>query len=97
MSMNSAPAKHAFVLGLLTLALSCSETQSKRCKDVCQKESECAERQGTAADPVPYDVEECISACVVLERDQNSQSIVDTHIECAKASWDNCEKLLSCR
>ena len=87
------------VIALAIAALSgCSEAQSERCRDVCQQETECAAKSGEASDDgFKYDQDECIAACVALERDPDGKMLVDKHIECAKKAGTSCASLLQCR
>ena len=90
----------ASIATLLCLAatLGCGEARNQRCKDVCQKESDCAEERTEKGETsIPYDLEECTAACVSLERSKHGKELVDRHVECAQKSGDDCRALLSCR
>lgn len=86
---------------LLTCALpllsSCTEKQSERCKQVCQQETECAAERNINQEESPYDLDECVAACINLERDIASRHIVEEHVECAKKAAGSCEQLKLCR
>lgn len=85
----------SFVLFTL-LALGCSDSTSKQCNVVCQRETDCAEEQGNKGEPYPYDFDECVAACVNLEADKSSVKRVETHMQCAERASD-CEALMNCR
>jgi hypothetical protein len=85
------------LLGTLALSSACSEAKSERCKKVCQQETDCAEQRSRDGETFPYDLDECIAACVGLERDSSGREKVEAHIECANSAGDSCEKLLTCR
>lgn len=88
----------ALVLGLLsTLAISaCGEVRSQQCETVCIQEADCAEERENAGTNYPYDKEECIAACVALERDVEGKKFVQHHVKCAKKAT-SCHQLLLCR
>ena len=75
----------------------CKEQQSERCKQVCQQETECAAQRKINEEDSPYDLDECIAACIALERDSSSRHLVEEHVECAKTAAGNCEELMLCR
>lgn len=80
---------------LITLA-ACSEPRSEDCKSVCQRETDCAEQQSNLVENYPYDLDECVAACVALERDKEGKLLVERHVECAKKATD-CDELMECR
>lgn len=82
---------------LLPFASSCDEAKSQQCKDVCQQETDCAEQQNRNGESFPYDLDECVAACVGLERDTHGQEKVKAHVECARRAGDSCEELMKCR
>jgi hypothetical protein len=85
------------LLLVLLLAGACDAGGSKRCKAVCRRHAECADKRVAAGDEsAKYDVDECIAACVNLERDNEGKKIVDRHIECAKNAA-SCDELAACR
>lgn len=86
----------ALATALLALS-SCTEQQSARCKQVCQQETECAAERKINEDDIPYDLEECVAACIGLERDKASKHLVDKHVECAKQAAGSCQALMLCR
>jgi hypothetical protein len=73
----------------------CSDGASDRCKEMCKRETECAEEQSTNRN-LKYDQGECVSACVGLERDPQGKQSVDKHYECFKKS-SSCGELFECR
>lgn len=75
----------------------CDEAQSERCRSVCQKEAVCAESRQDPEESIPYDYDECVAACVALERDTASKLLVDKHVACADEAGDSCEALMKCR
>ena len=82
----------------LSLVSSCSKTQDERCRTVCQRETYCAERRSELEDDnVPYDLDECVAACVALERDSAGKRSVDKHVDCAQKAGESCEALMECR
>ncbi|MCP4443839.1 MAG: hypothetical protein GY811_00655 [Myxococcales bacterium] len=91
------PLLSLLVCALLVPSLACSKVKSERCQDICQKETDCAEQRGRDGETYPYDLDECIDACVGLERDSNNRKKVDNHKKCADKAGDSCEALLECR
>ena len=86
------------VLLLLTIfGTNCGETQSEPCRNVCQKEAECAENRLDPDESIPYDLDECVAACVALERDTAGKRMVEQHIKCAEKAGDSCEALMECQ
>jgi hypothetical protein len=82
----------------LPVVSSCSKTQDERCRTVCQRETDCAERRSELEDDnVPYDLDECVAACVALERDSAGKRLVEKHVECAQLAGESCEALMECR
>jgi hypothetical protein len=84
-------------LGVLTLLCSCTAPQSERCKKVCQQETECAAQRKVQEENFPYDLDECIAACVALERGNEGRHLVEKHVDCANNANGNCEALMQCR
>lgn len=85
------------VLGLSALATSaCGEVRSQQCENVCVQEANCAEERENAGTNYPYDKDECVAACVALERDVEGKKFVQHHIECAQKAT-SCNQLLLCR
>ncbi len=80
-----------------TAAMACGDPQSEHCRSVCRQETECAESKTKLDEDFPYDLEECIEACVRLERDNAGKILVDKHVECAKKAGDDCQALMDCR
>ena len=78
----------------IALLAACSSSRSPRCKEICQRESQCI-REIRRLD-IQLDEAECISACTVLDRDSEGQRIVDEHAQCIGAAGD-CEAVLRCR
>lgn len=83
----------SFALALAILA-ACSSSRSPRCKEICQRESQCI-REVRQID-VHFDEAECISACTVLDRDSEGKRIVDEHAQCIGRASE-CEAVLQCR
>lgn len=81
----------------LPLLSACTGQQSERCKQVCQQETECAASRNVKEEDSPYDLDECVAACINLERDIASRHIVEEHVECAKKAAGSCEALKACR
>ena len=79
------------------LVCSCTAPQSERCKKVCQQETDCAAQRKIQEESFPYDLDECIAACVALERGIEGRESVERHIECANKADTDCEALLQCR
>ena len=75
----------------------CKGPQSERCKQVCQQETECATKRKVNEEESPYDLDECIAACINLERDSASRELVEEHIKCAKEAAGDCTQLMLCR
>ncbi len=83
----------SFALAIAILA-ACSSSRSPRCKEICQRESQCI-REIRRLD-IQLDEAECISACTVLDRDSEGQRIVDEHAQCIESAGD-CDAVLRCR
>ncbi len=81
----------------LVLMSACKGAQSERCKQVCQQETDCHAERNVNEEESPWDLDECIAACIALERDNASHKIVDDHIQCAKEAAGDCAKLMLCR
>ena len=81
----------------LSASSSCTGSQSERCKRVCQQETECAAQRKDQEEKLPYDLEECVIACVTLERDSENRGLVEKHEECVNAAEGDCEKLMKCQ
>lgn len=81
----------------LPLLPACTGQQSERCKQVCQQETDCATKRNVNEEDAPYDLDECVAACINLERDIASRQIVEEHVECAKKAAGSCEALKLCR
>lgn len=79
---------------VLALLAACSSSRSPRCKQICQRESQCI-REVRRMD-LHFDEAECISACTVLDRDSEGHRIVDEHARCISAAED-CTAVLQCR
>jgi hypothetical protein len=73
------------------------EGQSAQCKQVCQKETECAAEGKVDDTDSPYDFDECVAACTTLVSDSASRHLVEEHLECARKAAGSCEKLMQCR
>ena len=84
-------------IALLAPAAACSDTSSKQCNTVCQKETDCAEEQSNNGEPYPYDLDECVAACVNLEADKSSIERVKEHMRCAEKAGTDCEALMNCQ
>jgi len=79
---------------LLLLALiGCTQPRSARCKQVCAREYECI--TSTKSD-IPFDEKECISACAVLEQDQDNLAKVQKHADCVNKQ-QACSAVLECQ
>ena len=85
------------IWAVCALAFACTGSQSERCKKVCQQETECAPLQKLENEASPYDLDECVEACVALERDTEARHLVDEHVKCAEESKGDCERLMQCR
>ncbi len=90
--------KLLYLVALMGFTLSsCTGAESERCKQVCQQETECAAERKINEEDSPYDLDECVAACIALERDSASRHLVEEHVECAKKAAGSCEKLMQCR
>ena len=78
---------------VLALLAGCTQPRSTRCKQVCSREYECI--TSTKSD-IPFDEKECISACAVLEQDQDNLAKVQKHAECF-AKHTACNEVLDCQ
>jgi hypothetical protein len=88
------PVVHVSFALILAFLAACSSSRSPRCKDICQRESQCI-RELRRLD-VHFDEAECISACTVLDRDSEGQRIVGEHAQCIDSASD-CAGVLQCR
>lgn len=86
-----------FLASSLSASWACGEPKSKRCQQICQTETDCAERRSQDGESVPYDLEECVDACANLERDKNNRAKVDEHERCVKEKGDDCAAIMQCR
>ena len=75
----------------------CTAPQSERCKTVCQQETDCAAQRNIQEESFPYDLDECVAACVALERSNEGRQLVEKHIECANNANGDCKALEQCR
>lgn len=82
-------------VAIALLLTACSSGASERCSTMCKREAECAEKLAEGEN-FKYDADECVTACVALERDPATKKLVDRHQECAKAA-ETCEELMGCR
>jgi hypothetical protein len=79
---------------LLVLLAACPSSRSPRCKQICQRESQCIREQRRL--DIHFDEAECIAACTVLDRDGEGRRIVDEHAGCIERAGA-CEAVLECR
>ncbi len=86
--------RFALVGAVLLLASSCTEPRSERCKTVCEREAECAEKAPTKGD-FRFDEQECVSACAALERDPQGKEYVRRHAACIQSA-STCESVYGC-
>lgn len=85
------------VPALMGIGLSaCTAPQSERCKKVCQLETECAAQPKIQRESIPYDLDECVAACIALERDSDGRHLVEQHVECTKKAEGSCDQLMKC-
>jgi len=86
-----------FVLvgAILLFASACTEPRSERCKTVCEREAECAEKAPTRAD-FRFDEQECVSACAALERDTQGKEYVRRHADCVQDAGSSCAAVYAC-
>jgi hypothetical protein len=82
----------AFVLAALVVASGCTAEMSRRCKDVCARQTECEERSGTDTN---FDEGECVAACAALERDRETVGQVERHVECVTQAH-TCADVVAC-
>ncbi len=87
----------SLLISSLPLLFSCTGPKSERCKQVCQLETDCAAKRKLNEEEAPYDLDECVAACIALERDSASRHLVEEHVACAEAAAGSCEKLMECR
>ncbi len=78
---------------LLVALVGCTQPRSPRCKQVCAREYECI--TSTKSD-IPFDEKECISACAVLEQDQDNLAKVQKHADCVNKQ-QACSAVLECQ
>ena len=76
---------------LVCVTGACRRGTGTRCERVCKAESDCSEK----LDLPDSDKAGCIEACVELERDPRTQTLVDEHVACVGRSRD-CVTLLEC-
>ncbi len=81
---------------LLSVApTACSAPRSERCKNICEREAECAE---TIADKdFRFDQRECVAACTALEHDDDGRGIVEKHADCVERAGTDCAKVYECQ
>lgn len=73
----------------------CSETASKLCRDVCQREHDCVEEREDDQEILKFDRAECVTTCAALERDTLGAEIVERHAECVGRA-PSCAEVLAC-
>jgi hypothetical protein len=78
---------------IAVLAFGCSPKRSERCEDVCQRESDCAEKLDD--DSLTVNKGECVYECNELERAKGGPELVTKHIECVDDALD-CRRVLAC-
>jgi hypothetical protein len=79
------------VLIVLVLAACTAET-SKECRTVCARQDECEDK---AAPESHFDEGECVAACAALQRDRETEGLVQRHVDCV-AQARTCEAGLAC-
>jgi hypothetical protein len=77
---------------ILLMLVACTEPRSKRCTDVCARETACHDQLETHEN---FDEGECLDACAALERDSEAVKQVARHADCVKAA-DTCEQVVAC-
>ena len=82
----------AVLMSLLVLASACTAEMSRRCKDVCARQSECEER---SSPDNTFDEGECVAACAALERDRETVGQVERHVECVSQAH-TCRDVVAC-
>ena len=85
------------LLLVLLLSIACTGVQSEQCKKICQQETDCATRRNALNENFPYDLDECVAACVALEHDKEGRKLVEKHLACAKKANGDCKQLMLCR
>ena len=87
--------RYLALIAILPLA-ACSSSGSQRCKDVCEREAECAAATiNEGKEGIKFDKDECVAACVSLERDNEGHTAVETHASCVYKASD-CNDVLEC-
>jgi hypothetical protein len=85
------------LISSIALMSACTGAQSEQCKDTCQQETTCAAQKSSLEGNYPWDLDECIGACVALERDAEGRKQVESHVRCVKEAAGDCEKILNCQ
>jgi hypothetical protein len=86
------------IVALLLASLcfsSCSAPKSKRCKAICEREAECAEK--TQVKGFKFDKGECVASCTALERDEEGRDIVARHAACVEQAGASCKMVFECK
>ena len=81
------------VVAALAVVAACTQPRSARCRQVCQREAECADTSKSGA---PFDEKECIAACAALENDRDNLAKVERHAACV-AAQATCAGVLDCK
>jgi hypothetical protein len=85
--------RRVVVLVAAALVCACTQPRSARCKQVCERESECI---STTSSQIQFDEKECVAACAVLEADQDNVAKVEHHAACVTAQA-SCAAVLECQ
>ena len=84
------------VLALIGLfVFGCADSQSPRCKTVCEREGECTEQIADEDKRPSFDKRECTADCTNLSRDREGKELIEAHLACADSA-KTCEQLLQC-
>lgn len=84
----------AAVLGALALLVvgvgACSDASRSRCERICTREAGCAEELRVENDRL-----ECIEACVMLEREPATRTLIMAHVACVDEAA-GCAQVMAC-
>jgi hypothetical protein len=73
-------------------AAACTAETSKECREVCARQDECEDKAGPESH---FDEGECVAACAALQRDRETEGLVQRHVDCV-AQAKTCEAVLAC-
>ncbi|MEM9490870.1 MAG: hypothetical protein AAGC55_17110 [Myxococcota bacterium] len=83
-------------LGAIAMVLlaGCPESQSTRCKALCQQQLACIDLLDR--DELAFDQNECTMACSSLDRSGDGKKKIDFYAACVEQAGDDCAAVVRC-